>query len=65
MGIGADDLDDLGQPGTVQLDQAAHQFLGGLGNLRPGLGSKLVKQRFDLFACYPRIMTRGHLPSQW
>jgi hypothetical protein len=57
MGIGADDLDDLGQPGTVQLDQAAHQLLGRLGDLRSGVGSKLVEQRFDLFARYLRIMT--------
>jgi hypothetical protein len=36
VGIGPEDGDDRGQPGPVELDQAAHQFLGGVAGLRPG-----------------------------
>ena len=35
--VRADYGDDLRQPSTVQLDQAAHQFLGGGRDLRPGM----------------------------
>ena len=35
--VRAEDLGDLGQPGAVQLDQAAHQFFGGGRDLRPGM----------------------------
>ena len=36
VAIGPEDRDDRRQPGPVELDQAAHQFLGGVAGLRPG-----------------------------
>ena len=61
--VRTDDLDDLGQPGAVQIDQAAHELFRGGRDLRPGLRPQLGEQRFDPLARLLRVVACGHQPS--